>query len=77
MSKNFNESKSKMILSEVVKYFESKSMWSVANFFKSYSNEVDEEGMIPAEFIKRHLTVDDNTIFFRQLQCEVTTFLFV
>jgi hypothetical protein len=77
MSKNFNESKSKMILSEVVKYFEDKTLWSTAAYFKSYSDEVDEEGMISAEFIKHHLTVDGDTIFFRELQCEVSTFLFV
>lgn len=77
MNKVSKPSNDKMILSEVVNYFESKTMWSTANFFKSYSNEVDENGMIAADFIKSHLTVDGNTIFFRELQCEVCTHMFL
>ena len=77
MTKVSKPSFEKMILSEVVNYFESKTMWSTANFFKSYSNEVDEEGMIDANFIKSHLTVDGRSNHFKALQCEVSTYLFL
>ena len=65
-----------MNLSQLVSYFESRSMPATADFFQSQANElVTVDGLIEESFVKRHLSITDDNIFWRQVKSSVVSYL--
>jgi hypothetical protein len=68
-------------LNQLVEFFIAKNMVATADFFRSCKNDsVVEEGWIEEEFVKRHISVLDDTMtprldetMWRNIKCNVTT----
>tara|TARA_R110000868_G_scaffold146624_1_gene367502 strand:- start:867 stop:1250 length:384 start_codon:yes stop_codon:yes gene_type:complete len=69
-----------MNLSQLVNFLENNQMPSNADFFKSCANDsVTVDGLIEADFVKRHLVIEPeterSTKLWREVQANVTTYI--
>jgi len=70
----------RMNLAQLVNFLENNQMPSNADFFKSCVNDsVTVDGLIEADFVKRHLVIEPeterSTRLWREVQANVTTYI--
>jgi hypothetical protein len=70
----------RMNLDQLVTFFENNEMPSSANYFKGCANDsVTIEGLIEADFVKRHVMIgsetERSTRLWREIQANVTTYV--